>query len=115
MTNKEKGYELYISPLQKAGPTDGPDLRKHLQDEGLISRALSPESELVKGWLAHPETYPEELLGLTVFLWGGDFSSKSGAYGPTHLRWRGGKVHLRRRHVAGRKWKINEPALLTPA
>lgn len=66
-----KPYELYRNQEQNVGKLiTGLDLEVHLRESGLITRALSLESPLIKGWLADPLTYPEELKRKRVTLWG---------------------------------------------
>jgi len=63
-------FELYLAPAQQnGGYMKGFDLEKHLVETGRIKRSFSLEDELVKGWLADPSTYPEELKGKAVSLW----------------------------------------------
>jgi len=64
-------YELYRHKQQR---TDsyivGHDLETCLRKEKLEVFQTSLESELVKEWIAHPGTYPEELKRIYPCLWG---------------------------------------------
>lgn len=67
----EKNYELYLAPGQKGGRgVTCLGVEAHLHETGLIERVFSLDDKLVEGWLANPETYPAELKGQIVFLWG---------------------------------------------
>ena len=64
-------FELYLAPGQENfGLMTALDIEKHLEETGLINRVFSLKDELVKGWVANPSTYPEELKTKRVLLWG---------------------------------------------
>jgi hypothetical protein len=108
-----QGYELYLHSEQKRGGSIlGFDLEKHLEDEGLIERAFSLESPLVKLWLEKPETYPEELKNKVVFLWGSGRTAFD-ARQVADLVWGVGRVCVSWRWL-GYRWLSNDPALLEP-
>lgn len=65
-------YKLYYHERQRSSNSwvYGEDLETHLRKEKPEVFQVSLESELVKGWIAHPETYPEELKKIHPCLWG---------------------------------------------
>lgn len=64
------GYEFYLAPGQQyCDSVVGVVLEKHLKETRLIDRAFSLDDELIKGWIANPETYPENFKGRHVILW----------------------------------------------
>ncbi len=64
-------YELYLHTAQEYDVTiAAKDIEAHLIKTGLVDRAQSVESELVKGWITNPDTYPEELRWIQPVLWG---------------------------------------------
>ena len=70
--NQEEGSSvtLYLHPVQKPGGfIEGHDLKKHLEETGIIERCLSLEDKEVKEWLAHPETYPHKFKSKSINLW----------------------------------------------
>ncbi|MSR88004.1 MAG: hypothetical protein EXS69_02495 [Candidatus Zambryskibacteria bacterium] len=76
----EDPFEFFYHEKQKEVPgthegifhgyVDGDLLEQHLKETGLISRALSLESEMVKEWLRNPETCPNIVKYLQPCLWG---------------------------------------------
>jgi hypothetical protein len=108
-----KPYELYFHPEQKKrGLIQGFDLKKHLEDEGLIARALSLESPLVKRWRERLETYPDELKDKSVFLWGSVRSAHSNRK-LACLIWSSGRVLVYWNWLEN-KWDHRSPAVLDP-
>ncbi len=97
-------YELYLSPEQKSdGTIKGFGLEERLKKEKLIERCMSLESPLVKGWLADPSTYPEELKTKAVFLFGSKRTAGS-FVSVACLCWDGGRVVVDWRWL-GRWWR----------
>ena len=83
-------FELYLTPAQQNRPvhdsfpiTTLVEIESHLEAEGLIGRTFSLQDDLVKGWLADPSTYPDELKGKRVYLWK---STQAFPKGSTDLR-----------------------------
>ncbi|MDP2651241.1 MAG: hypothetical protein Q8O98_01470 [bacterium] len=73
--SEKRPYVLYLHPRQKrrgkvGGRVNGYELEKHLRKEGILERACSLNSKIVKGWIANPGTYPEELKTKEILLWG---------------------------------------------
>jgi len=67
--NRQK-FELFVHPgLGKGKVITGYVLDYYLRNTWLYDRTLSLENEAVRGWLKHPETYPEKYKGKAVFLW----------------------------------------------
>jgi len=63
-------FELYLSPAQSSGGTDGYDLLRHLTQSGFINRCHSLTSIVIAYWEAYPSTYyPLEFRQSTVYLW----------------------------------------------
>ena len=89
-----EGVELFRHEKQKNGGwIKGFELDKYLNEEGLIDRCFSVDDEIVKNWIKHPETYPEELKKVYPFLWKSQLASgddRSVAY----LVWDGGRVFV---------------------
>ncbi len=66
-----RSYELYFTDEQFMGVSiDGKEFIPRLTKDGLLDRCLSLESPVVKGWLANPNTYPDELKKVSPFLLG---------------------------------------------
>lgn len=109
-------FELYLIPGQDVGQVTGFDIAKHLEETGLINRAFSLEDELIKGWIADPSTYPEELKTKEVFLWK---SQRHPSYplnqdNVSHLSWCGGPKVLTGNQFLNRWWSSRGPAILKP-
>ena len=109
-------FELYLVPGQDAGRMSGFDIAKHLEETGLINRAFSLEDDLIKGWIADPATYPEELKTKAVFLWK---SQQHPVYPPNKdnvffLSWCDGPAVLTGNQLLRLKWTSGGPALLKP-
>lgn len=84
MSVMTKGFELYLHPDQNSGTIGGFELEAHLKETGRLDRALGLEDEVVKGWIANPATYPEELKEKLVFLWKSALDRQSHRDLPTH-------------------------------
>ncbi len=105
------GWELYLLPTQEKGETiRGFYLESHLKETGLIDRCFSIEDDLVRGWVANPATYPEELKGKMVFLWKSAQGRDGDRYVP-YLIWGGNKVVVDWSWLEYR-WSVSSPALL---
>ena len=70
-----KGYELYVISMprgiRRCVERDFASwVYSHLVETGRIERCFSLESDLVRGWLNDPSSYPDELKGKWVVLWG---------------------------------------------
>ena len=107
-------FELYLVPGQDAGRMSGFDIAKHLEETGLINRAFSLEDDLIKGWIADPATYPEELKTKAVFLWK---SQQHPSYPHNKdnvfsLHWYGGPNVVRGNHFLRNNLSSECPALL---
>ena len=75
MIIKEFGdYELFLHPVQRLnGTMTKLNLELYLQITGQIARVRSLEDEDVRGWIADPSSYPQELRELPdgrLDLWG---------------------------------------------
>jgi hypothetical protein len=107
-------YKLYRHRRQKEaeGWISGFDLEEHLKETGLIKRALSLESPLVKSWLEDPTTYPEEFKGKgkAVFLWGSQRTADDFRR-VAYLVWVDGRVYVRWFWL-GSRWNSDYPAVL---
>ena len=107
-------FELYLHPRQKnGGQIKGFDLEKHLNGPEFLGRHFSLESPLVKGWIANPETYPKELKGKAIFLWGSKKNGSGGGRGVAYLLWSDGHVIVVWYWLEG-VWLGHGPALLNP-
>ena len=85
-------YDLYLAPgQQNGGWMKGFELESHLIQANLLDRCFSLEDELVKGWIADPSTYPEELKTKAIFLWKSSRTSR-GRRDVACLCWHGGRV-----------------------
>lgn len=112
-------YGLHYHERQQCGPSwvNGEDLERYLRKVRPEVFQVSLDSELVKGWITHPETYPEELKKIHPCLWGSAHHKQliypSGSYRFVyHLSWSvGGKVIVKDRFVNGRFYR-DCPALL---
>ncbi|MDO8569452.1 MAG: hypothetical protein Q7R89_01545 [bacterium] len=110
---QQSTFQLYLAPGQENGGTiRGYDLEKYLKEGGLMDRAFSLEDELVKGWIADPSTYPEELKGKAVFLWKSKRSSGDSTI-VAYLCWNDGCVVVGWDWF-GDWWHGRRPALLAP-
>ena len=108
---ESRNFELYLHEQQKSSEGMlGYDLERHLEETGLINRTLSLESELVKGWLADPSTYPEEFKDKAVFLWKSRRDSGDGRR-VACLHWCAGRVVVFWLWL-GYRWYGRGPALL---
>ncbi|MFZ2522071.1 MAG: hypothetical protein WAX44_00405 [Minisyncoccia bacterium] len=106
MAAATKIYELYYHERQCNNSwVNGEDLEKYLRKEKPEVFQSSLDSELVKGWIAHPETYPEEFRKIHPCLWGSAHHKKlvypSGTYRFVYcLSWSvGGEVVVKGRFV----------------
>lgn len=105
------GYELCLAPQERDGGwITGFDLEKHLEEEKLMDRTMSLEDELVKGWIADPSTYPEELKTKAVFLWKSQRTTGSNRR-VAYLYWYDGRVIVFWRWLE-RGWHGGNPVLL---
>ena len=110
------GWRLYCAPGQQGGRwmgrwMGGFDLEEHLRKNNLIAQAYGLEDELVKGWIANPETYPEEFKNKAVFLWKSTQDLVDGHRSVRYLNWDDGRVVVRWRWL-GFDWYGRGPALL---
>jgi hypothetical protein len=65
-----RAWELYLHEKQENDwGILGSELEKHLKQAGRLDRAFSIDDDLIKGWFANPETYPEELKKRNILLW----------------------------------------------
>jgi hypothetical protein len=64
-------YELYRATRQDKAPCcSAYVLRQHIVSSGILSRSFSIDDPTVQGWLSNPSSYPEDLKGKDLFLWG---------------------------------------------
>lgn len=105
-------FELYLAPSQKKEDmwVKGFDLEKHLNDEGLIGRAVSLDDPQVKSWLANPETYPWEYKDKAIYLWK-SIEDRSNLRSVACLNWRVGLVVVHFDLLVD-EWNADSPALL---
>lgn len=109
----QKVFEIYIAVDQENGNAmTGFDLERHLTIVGLMGRCASLEDLLIKGWIANPSTYPEELKKKNIFLWrhavtsGGFRRVACLVWEPVHCR-----VEVKWRWLR-HEWTAESPALL---
>ncbi|OGE82859.1 MAG: hypothetical protein A2846_01270 [Candidatus Doudnabacteria bacterium RIFCSPHIGHO2_01_FULL_49_9] len=107
-------FELYLYYKQRgAGGTGGHDIERHLDElPDIAKRAYSLEDKVVKDWLADPTTYPEELKGKNIFLWGSKRIDQFSRI--EYLAWSGIRLVVLLRWI-GDKWGDSDFALLKPA
>lgn len=110
-TNRSIEFGLYLHPSQDGGGSVvGFELEAHLKETGQLDRAYGLEDELVKGWIANPATYPEELKKKVIFLWKSS-RGRDGERSVPGLVWSGGRVHVVWDWLGG-EWCVRDPALL---
>lgn len=63
-----RGFELYQHPDQKNANVCLSQTLDYLSREGLLNRTFSKDDEKVQGWIKTPDTYPNELKGITIVL-----------------------------------------------
>jgi hypothetical protein len=101
-----QGYEvIYPRSGRDAGARDGVRgiaFREYLQELGVLPKAASLESELIRTWFTDPSTYPEPLKGKTLLLMNSkpDGMVTDPNYVAT-IEWREGKI------VLGAEWLQN--------
>lgn len=105
-------FELYLFGKQKVGQLEsGLKIEADLKETGRINRCLSAMSWVVKDWLAHPETYPEEFKDKNVFLWAPiNINDNGGTI--SYLYWVCDVVYVNERWIGSNNWRENDPALL---
>lgn len=86
-------------------------IEEDLRGTGRFDRTYSLESELVKGWIARPEIYPEEFKGKRVFLWQSAKYDLSDSRNIQYLYWASNKVCVAYEWI-GSEWIIGDVVLL---
>ncbi len=113
--------ELFLHPEQKKGGHGiaGHLLKKYLEKTGQIELALSLKDDVVREWIARPETYPkackEEMM--TLLLWGSvkvkrEYGLRRGFSSVAGLSWDDDRVHVGWYGLYEVTWGGGAPAVL---
>jgi len=79
--------ELFLADGQKTGTVKGNELRKELEDKGVLN------ANVLDYLLAHPDLIPVEWKGKAVFFWGTIYRSGGGDLCVRSLYWHGFRWH----------------------
>jgi hypothetical protein len=86
-------WKLDYHPSQKdGGQVSGIELQKYYEGWEFTGLLFSLEDPLIQLWISSPSTYPEELKGEYVFLWGSKLDYGNSRLAVAFLFWYDGTV-----------------------
>jgi len=117
---KKPHHVIYRTPGQECGlEIRAGDVLDELHQRRIVDRTVSADHPMVKRWIADPHTYPYDLKGMRVFLWGDvtDWSDDIRYADPVYvyfLVWNKGRVELENLEVGYVELSYNDVTLLIP-